>query len=165
MVGNLISFRIVAIGVSNYNDKEIKSLKPCDGEAQEIFDIFCDKEFGSCKREDSRLLISSEKDSNEATRANILDHLTRLCGLTNPDEGLLIYFSGHGADWDDRSYLICKDSRISVLGETALPLTELFSLLRKSKAQFKILILDCCKPGLLLGKATAPMSERFQETI
>jgi len=159
-------FRMLGVGVSKYIDEGISDLSPCDKEAGEVFDALCDADFGSCEGAESILLRSGADNSLEATRGNFVHHLKRLTSLAQPDEGLLIYFSGHGTNEGSNSYLVCKDTHLLVIQETALKLVDLFAYLRQCLAKYKVVILDSCKPGFLLGKDTiAEMSSEFQKEI
>ena len=161
-----MNFRLLSIGVSNYIDPDILHLAPCDTEAESVFAIFCDKDFGTCTADESKLLTSKGDSSGQSSRANILLQLTRLTALAKADEGLVVYFSGHGIENGGNSYLVCQDTQSAIISSTGVLLSEVFQKLRQSVAKYKVLILDCCKPGFLIGKDSSQgMTESFQKAI
>ncbi len=72
---------------------------------------------------------------------------------------LLIYYSGHGAlEYNDENrqtlYLTTTDTKGKNLDYNAIPIEKLKSILRKSRASKKVLILDCCYSGKALESGT-----------
>src|SRR5581483_1745579 len=62
------------------------------------------------------------------------------CGASDV---LLVHFSGH-AVFDEELYLLCNTTDTDYLDATALSIEKIKKVLRKSRAQHKLLILDCC---------------------
>jgi len=159
-------FRILSIGVSDYIDQNILGIAPCDADAESVFATFCDKDFGTCTADESSLLTSKGDAADQSSRASILLQLARLTELAKADEGLIVYFSGHGTENNSNSYLVCHDTQSAIIDSTGILLSEVFAKLRQSAAKYKVLILDCCKPGFLIGKDSAQgMTESFQKVI
>ncbi|SRR6266446_6195218 len=78
-----------------------------------------------------------------------------------PGDLLLVHFAGH-AIFDEQLYLLCNDSDINDLISTALEINAIKTHLRRSRASYKVLILDCCHAagahpgGALRGEQDIP---------
>ena len=84
-----------------------------------------------------------------------------------PSDLLLVHFSGH-AIFDEQLYLLCNDTDVNDLFSTALEINTLKTILRRSKARSKVLLLDCChaagaNPGALKGEQE--IREIIQSTV
>ncbi len=66
---------------------------------------------------------------------------------------LLCYFAGHGFLARNRLFLLLDNTRTDKLLSTALPITDVLEALRYSKADNKLLILDCCHAGAVVTNA------------
>jgi uncharacterized caspase-like protein len=159
-------FRLISAGVSDYADTDIQRLPPCDRDAQSIFDALTDAENGLCHSPESVTLRSSDDGGKKSTRANLLHQIKRLSFFSQPDDGLVFYFSGHGASNRTDAYLLCQDTYDSNLEDTGLQIKWVTKTLTESRARFKIVILDCCKPGRLIGKQeTGAMDGVFESCL
>lgn len=76
-------------------------------------------------------------DSN-ATKMYVLESIEKL--FENDNDISLLYFSGHG--YDDKT-----DGAIVLADGTILKFQDLMSIVNKSTAKYKIIILDCCYAG------------------
>ena len=157
--------RAVVVGVSNYVDANVSNLYPCDSEAGLVFDRITNDEYGLFDPETSSLLTSSADADGKSTRSAILLAIQNLVELSEKDDTLLVYFSGHGTSDGGTGYLICEDTRAPMISMTAINLRELLGVISSSAAKYKIVILDCCKPGLIVGKSQEAMSSDFQDSI
>jgi formylglycine-generating enzyme required for sulfatase activity len=102
---------------------------------------------------------------SEAKRPAIREKLRDLSALVKADGGtILFYFSGHGgAGSDGANYLAAYETPSSQLAEEGFAVAEVERLLRESRAQRQIMLIDACRnvppqPGV--NKAPAP-SPRF----
>jgi len=145
-------FRLISAGVSDYADAEIRRLPPCDDDAGSISDTLTDSTYGLCLPTESVTLRSGGDGGMKSTRANLMHHLKRLAFLSLPDDGLVFYFSGHGASQGGEGYLLCQDTYDNSLGDTGLAIRWVTKTMSESQARYRVAILDCCKPGRLLGK-------------
>jgi hypothetical protein len=99
----------------------------------------------------------------DAKRPAIREKLRDLSNLVKADGGtILFYFSGHGgAGSDGANYLAAYETPSSQLAEEGFAVAEVERLLRESRAQRQIMLIDACRnvppqPGL--NKASAPAS-------
>src|SRR5579884_1779940 len=70
----------------------------------------------------------------------------------DPTDLLLVHFSGH-AYFDEELYLLCNDTDIQDLYSTALEVRTIKTIMGKSPARHKVLILDCCHAAGAHGNA------------
>lgn len=69
-----------------------------------------------------------------------------------PGDTLIVSFAGHAIVDTDELFLLWNDSHPSRLLQTALPARDVFIALNRSRASSKLLILDCCHAGAVLGE-------------
>jgi hypothetical protein len=89
------------------------------------------------------IAMTATGSSSQITRRELKDKVQEL--FHDNSEIALFYFSGHGYIETTGGYLItseCKD------GDDGLPMDELLTIVNGSKAQNKIIILDCCHSGI-----------------
>jgi uncharacterized caspase-like protein len=84
--------------------------------------------------------------------ANIEAELTRLADELGPNDLLLVHFSCHGRLIDGKPYLLPADARLKILGKTAIAVDDVKTILGKSKARRRVLLLDACHAGASLGR-------------
>jgi hypothetical protein len=78
----------------------------------------------------------------DATLAG-LNHFTGQCESSSL---LFIHFSGH-AFYDEQLYLLCNDTDIKDLVSSAIEISAIKTILRRCRARYKVLALDCCHAG------------------
>ncbi|MCH7983937.1 MAG: caspase family protein [Chloroflexi bacterium] len=157
--------RALIVGVSQYIDPDIAGLKPCDQEATDVFERLTDDTSGLFDGEQSVLLTSESTSDLESSRSNVMAHLDRLANMASSDESLLFYFSGHGDSIAVDGFLICKDTRTGMIDTTGLSIRDTLKTISRSPARFKMVLLDCCKPGMIVGKSTQHMTESFENAL
>ncbi len=81
------------------------------------------------------------------TLANLRTELPSFLERVNPQDRVVVFFSGHGFSVDGRTYLVPADFQREAAQKTGLPTVEVREALAKCKAQVKFLILDCCQAG------------------
>ena len=113
--------------------------------------------------------------NTEATKANILAALKGLSNIAQPEDGVLVYFSGHGTANKDRFYLIPHDigylgprktpgaEGLRVILEHSISDLELEEAFRPIDAGTLLLVIDACNSGQALEseeKRRGPMNSR-----
>lgn len=109
-----------------------------------------------------RIRLLTDHTTELPTRANILVALKAVADATEPDDLLLFYYSGHGDEDGGESYLVARDGRRLVLGDTAVPISRVKKIMEESPARAKVVVLDACHSGADIGgKGPRPMSAEF----
>lgn len=158
--------RAVLAGINKYVDESIRTLQYSVNDVKALFDILIDNNRGAFEKENVRLLVDDPDEQKRPSRSNLMSAIKSLCECASDKDSILFYFSGHGIEQEGKSYLLPMDSRINVLGDTAIPIMWIKETLAKSNARAKILILDACHAGALLGKAgSGQMTKGFNDTL
>ena len=103
------------------------------------------------------------------TRANILEKMDYVCREAGPDDLILVYFAGHGAEVSTVPYLLSCDTKMNILDKTALNVTEINDMLQKSEAKCILRFFDACRSPFAearggLGRMTAGFEEALSKT-
>jgi helicase len=128
------SFHGLFVGVNRYRSPDIDHLKSAVRDAQALHALFSDN-IGQA----ATLLVDKQ-----ATRARLVDELTRLGATCTADDVVVIGFSGHGSDTHE---LVTYDADLWNLRTTGLPLSELTDLVSAIPARQLVVVLDCCFSG------------------
>ncbi|MFL6125418.1 DEAD/DEAH box helicase [Actinophytocola sp.] len=128
------SFRGLFVGVNRYQSPLIAHLKSAVRDAQALHALFSDNLGGTAA------VVADE----DATRARLVDELTRLAADSTEDDVVVIGFSGHGSDTHE---LVTYDADPADLPSTGLPLSEFTDLVSVIPARQLVVVLDCCFSG------------------
>jgi uncharacterized caspase-like protein len=150
------------VGVNDYEDRShFHNLHVCEQDVQSIYKAIAD---GGFKKERMRILTDNSQE--RPSRNNILTSLINTASLTENDDTLLFYYSGHGDLDQKESYLVGSDGRHLALSDTAVSITRIKEILDGAKARAKIIILDSCHSGAQIGeKGIKPMSVDFIQRV
>lgn len=116
---------------------------------------------------DALLELGYESDNIElilnssATVASIRYYAKQLAGTAGEGDSVFFFFAGHGYTWQGNNYLMCRDTRIDDIEDTAIPLQNLFDMFAKSGCKQVMFFLDCCHSGLHLGDDSRGVLEDF----
>ena len=137
------------IGIEKYDDEEINSLRYTVSDVKALHQVLVDKERGMFKSEKVKLLTSDAEDKrNKPTKVNILFYLKEWLGQNvKGEDTVLIYFSGHGAVWGTRKYLLPMDTDTFYMPAYAIDNREFIEGIDNLKSQKVITILDSCHSG------------------
>ena len=114
----------------------------------------------------ARIRLLTDNTDEKPTRANILAALKSVADATEPDDLLLFYYSGHGDEAEGQSYLVARDGRHLVLGDTAVPVARVKQIMDAAPARAKVILLDACHSGADIGqKGPKPMTKEFIERV
>lgn len=112
--------------------------------------------------EAARIRLLTDHTSLTPTRANILMTLKAVAENTEPDDLLLLYYSGHGDQEGNESYLVARDGRRLVLSDTGVSISRIKQIISDAPARAKVILLDACHSGADIGgKGPRPMSAEF----
>jgi predicted DNA-binding protein len=148
----------VLIGVNEYEDKaNYGQLHVCVKDVEAIRERLTAGGFAP-----GRIRLLTDHTAELPTRANILTALKAVADATEPDDLLLVYYSGHGDEAGGESYLVGRDGRRLVLGDTAVSVSRVKVIIEEAPARAKVIMLDACHSGAEIGgKGPKPMSEEF----
>lgn len=149
----------VIIGISQYEDPDIPSLKYADVDAKAMYEFFRSPlaGLGGFKPENMQLLINKD-----ATYTNMKVALFDFLKQAAPEDVVYIYFAGHGAPDPGRRenlYLLPYDARAGSMGGTAFRMDDMNRALAEVTAAHKILITDACHSGGVSTAATRALGE------
>ena len=114
----------------------------------------------------ARIRMLTDNTDEKPARANILAALKSVADATEPDDLLLFYYSGHGDEAEGQGYLVARDGRHLVLGDTAVPVARVKQIMDAAPARAKVILLDACHSGADIGKkGPQPMTKEFIERV
>ncbi len=142
----------VIIGINEYIDPDIESLKVASVDAMSIYKILTDPRGGGFPRENVKILLN-----DEATRESI----TRTLGEWLPNkvksgDTVFIFYSGHGGVEPDMTgeepdgnskYIIPHDTDVDNLFSTAIQNSTVSKMLQRIPSNKMIFLIDCCYSG------------------
>jgi uncharacterized caspase-like protein len=97
----------------------------------------------------------------QATRTAIESAFRKfLKGVTRNDT-VVFFFSGHGADFEDRSFLTAHDTQPDDIQLTSIPLASILSQIDASDCERALLFIDASDKGLPISDDTQPPMSGF----
>ncbi len=123
------------IGVGKYIDPGARELPGARRDALALWSLFSD----SLPEADMKLLLDSE-----GTTTAIRESLNQTLDSATTEDVVIFYFSGHGSR-DHR--LITYNTTKETYGDTAIPMVDLATQFKLSKAKIILCVLDCCFSG------------------
>ncbi|OPY88862.1 MAG: Caspase domain protein [Smithella sp. PtaU1.Bin162] len=104
--------------------------------------------------------MTASGSSSAIQRRELKDKVQEL--FRDNSEIALFYFSGHGYIETTGGYLITSDCKD---GDDGFPMDELLTIVNGSKAQNKVIILDCCHSGMAGSPAIADNKAVLSEGV
>lgn len=137
----------VIIGVSEYADSGIPSLRYATADARATYDWLVSPRGGRYAPARVKLLLD-----RDATAMNIRDALFNWLRQAIEEDVVLIYFAGHGTpdspDTPNNLYLVPHDARYQSIASTGFPMWDIETALKRFiKAKRVIVIADACHAG------------------
>ena len=133
----------ILIGCNNYpgDSSRLPPLKCAENDARGLREVLVDKDISGFDPNNVRL-FSGEPNQE------ILMEIAKCLNEAQPDDLVLIYFSGHGKlDKINKLHLATSNTNTDILGVTSLPVATVKEIIDKSSSQKIIWILDCCYSG------------------
>ena len=148
------------IGVNKYKNKErLPPLKFCEGDMKYLAETF---ERIGFQKDKVVLLAGTGNVFNSPTKERIMKQVEGICRKAEPDDLLIIAFSGHGVTIDGVGYICPNDADLNDT-RTLIPSDEIFTKLTNSRASRKLMIVDACRNELTIpGKKGLEEYETFQ---
>lgn len=135
----------VLIGVDQYHDKDLESLRSVYNNVTQLREVLTDKSiFGI---EDGRL----REVRNPETAADLIKPIRQMADLAT--DTLIVYYSGHGLkELDDEELYLTLPGSVPGEKETSVPYhQQVMSAIRQTRrAKRLVIILDCCYSGKAL---------------
>lgn len=128
----------VIVGIAHYD--YFPSLRYTDDDAYQFYAFLRSPEGGALNEKNIRLLIDAD-----ATRENIIDSMSKLFLNANQNDRIIFYFSGHGL----KDSFLPHDSNGK---ENRLFHQDIIRIIRKSKANSKLVLGDACHSGGILSE-------------
>jgi hypothetical protein len=134
------------IGIGSYQHQPSKNVPSTVADAQELAKVLRDPIY--CGYPENQVTLLSD---SSATRASILSALDDLADRINPEDTLLLFYSGHGDYSADGVYqLTTHDTQLEqghVKTGTAISQTELLDKLRLIPASRLVILINACHAG------------------
>jgi hypothetical protein len=136
----------VVVGVSEYKNPGIPSLKYADKDAESIANFLRRPEGGGIPNDHMKMLLNKD-----ATLSNVRDALIMFLNQAIDMDLVMIYFAGHGMPEPAKPsnmYLLTHDSDPTALGTTAFPMWDIQTVLaRYINAKRVVVFTDACHSG------------------
>jgi WD40 repeat protein len=136
----------VVVGVSEYKNLAIPSLKYADKDAEALANFLRRPEGGGYDSDHMRVLLNSD-----ATLTNVREALINFLNQAIDMDLVLIFFAGHGAPEPARPqniYLLTHDSDPTSLGTSAFPMWDIQTVLARYISAKRIIVFtDACHSG------------------
>jgi WD40 repeat protein len=136
----------VVVGVSEYKNPGIPSLKYADKDAESLANFLRRPEGGGYDSDHMQVLLNKD-----ATLANVRNALINFLNQAIDMDLVIIYFAGHGAPEPARPsnmYLLTYDSDPNSLGTSAFPMWDIQTVLaRYINAKRVVVFTDACHSG------------------
>jgi tetratricopeptide (TPR) repeat protein len=139
----------VVIGVSQFADPRVPTLKYASKDAKDFYDYLVDANGGKFQPDHVKLLLNSD-----ASRINIMDMLgdSFLPHAAAPNDLVVIYLSTHGspagADLKGVNYVVAYDTRPNKLFASGLEMRQLLRTVKERVHTNRVmLVLDTCYSG------------------
>jgi C-terminal peptidase prc len=139
---------VVIVGVSNYDDKDIKPRPRAEDDARALYDLFTDKDYLGADAKHVRLLLGGEdskRGSQPANRENVIQAIKWAAGEARANDPIYLVVLGEGGplgDLGDRHCYFLKDSTFKGRDKDALSSTEVAAALKDLKSQRLCVMLD-----------------------
>jgi hypothetical protein len=140
-VGKKAQRYALLIGVNDYSPP-LGKLEYCQ---RDMTDLRAHLEAAGFAKGNITFMNDQATDSRKRpSKANIEGELRLRLQLANPDDIVLVAFSGHGLQIDGQSYLCPSDARLDA-NSSLIAINDLYAQLEKCQASQKVLIVDACR--------------------
>ena len=106
------------------------------------------------------LLSGAKNAKDQPFKRNIEIRLQTVTGLADEGDFVLVAFSGHGVHVDGESYICPADADPKSPKTTMIKVTDIYKALNKSKATFKLIVVDACRSIPLAAEKRSLVDEK-----
>ena len=124
------------IGIDEY--QALSSLEYCAEDAKALEDTL--ENLGYPEKQTIALHTGANQSSCQPTGGTIRRRVKQFVDLTEPDDKLLFFFSGHGVTRNGQGYLVASDQD----RQGGIPFSWVKSQIRKSESKQKVMMMDAC---------------------
>ncbi|MCP4400174.1 MAG: hypothetical protein GY801_23060, partial [bacterium] len=140
----------VIIGVGDYQDEKIPDLRFTVNDAQGMYDVLTDPQFGGVSEENIQLLLDED-----ATVQNIKKAIgVWLKRKAREEDTVIIYYAGHGAPEDKETYWVTYDADIESLYASALSNNEISDMMDRIESKRVLTFLDACYSAATVNRSS-----------
>lgn len=125
--------KALIVGISNYSSSGRDNLPFCKNDIYAVNDALIK---GLNMRQADIILCG---ETGRVTCEDFISGLQHLISISDDDDTIIVYFSGHGTTEKNEHYLIFSDTLVKT--------QQIIEVLEGIKAKSKILLLDCCFAG------------------
>lgn len=145
--------RALIVGISNYSASGRDNLPFCKNDIYAVNDALIK---GLNMRQADIILCG---ETGRVTCEDFISGLQHLISISDDDDTIIVYFSGHGTTEKNEHYLIFSDTLVKT--------QQIIEVLEGIKAKSKILLLDCCFAGNFEvgGSAVFDISETADQFV
>jgi len=130
------------IGINDY--AFVAPLRFCREDAQAVEKVLVEQ--GGFRADRVRLLVDGGRPEDSPTTSAIRASIEQFSKLADPEDTVLVFFSGHGMKADEgKGYLMAADSNRNPINNVSIDWVK--QQLAACKAKDKLLILDACHAG------------------
>ncbi|HEU4996827.1 MAG TPA: caspase family protein [Gemmatimonadaceae bacterium] len=156
----------VIIGINSYQDDSIPDLRFARADAEAIYEVLVDPEFGAFRKENVALLVDA--DATERGIRSAIDK--QLAEKAAPDDTVCLFYAGHGAPLIDRrgrssdgfeKYLLPHDADARNLRATAISMDAIHDWFGWIHARKVVFFIDSCYSGAAGSKGDGSKSRSF----
>jgi uncharacterized caspase-like protein/translation initiation factor IF-1 len=144
----------VIIGIGKYQDERIPKLKYSTLDAESIYHILTNPQYGNIPKNHVQLLLD-EQATNNKIKSAIGTWLSR---KARKDDTVTIFFAGHGAPEDEQTYWVTYNADIDDLYGTALSNDDIAGMLERVQAEKMIVFLDSCYSAATINRTDSTRS-------
>ncbi len=164
---NIAQLWALLIGVNDYKDQSLTSLKYSAADCQELGKALEEATQGFQQRQ---VLTYHDYAANSPSLAAVRESLKQIATHAKETDQVVFYFSGHGVveQQTQQAVLCLNDTTPSDLLGTGLPISEVLQRLGECAATIQFVCLDACHSGGVswqptLNNVTPQLIERLQE--
>ena len=151
--------KALIIGINEYIDSSGLSYAVNDATAvsDSLKDIY----------EKGIILLTDEQEKRFTPLANnIISNIQLISQNAHETDNIFFYFAGHGKEVDGEPVLLPSDYRDEIGLKAAIKIEDIKAEFEKSKAKFKLLLLDSCHSGAVKGRGDiGNMTRSMYESI
>jgi uncharacterized caspase-like protein/TolB-like protein len=144
----------VIIGIGKYQDQRIPSLRYTVSDAQGLYDVLTDPNYGGVPKDHVKLLL--DQDATDRNIKGAIGHW--LSWQAQEEDTVIIYYSGHGAPEGGDTYWVTVNADIDSLYTTALNNKEISDMLMRIQAKRVIIFLDSCYSAATVNRTNQTRS-------